>query len=73
MREAGRIRMQALVSMLVGWIFVLCLWQGAEARETFAQKEQATTEADPTQSPSFDEQKKGIPIPVHLDQNGQGL
>ena len=61
MREAGRIRMQALVSMLVGWIFVLCLWQGAEARETFAQKEQATTEADPTQSPSFDEQKKGIP------------
>ena len=53
--------MQALVSMLVGWSFVLCLWQGAEARETFAQKEQVTTEADPTQSPPFDEQKKGIP------------
>ena len=61
MREAERIGMQALASMLAGWSLVLCLWQGAEARESFAQKEQATTEADPTQSPSFDEQKKGIP------------
>ncbi|MCX5721283.1 MAG: hypothetical protein NT179_04540 [Nitrospirae bacterium] len=61
MREAGRIGMQALVSMLAGWSLVLCFWQGAEARDSFAPKEQATTEADPTQSPSFDEQKKGIP------------
>jgi hypothetical protein len=53
--------MQALVSVLVGWSLVLCIWQGAEARDSFAPKEQATTEADPTQSPSFDEQKKGIP------------
>ncbi|RPH76233.1 MAG: hypothetical protein EHM80_15035 [Nitrospiraceae bacterium] len=35
--------------------------QEVEARDLFAPKEQATTEVDPTQSPSFDEQKKGIP------------
>ena len=32
-----------------------------QARDLVAPKEQATTEIDPTQSPSFDEQKKGIP------------
>lgn len=31
------------------------------ARDLVAPKEQATTEVDPTQSPSFDDQKKGIP------------
>ena len=35
--------------------------QDAEARDLVAPKEQSTTEIDPTQSPSFDEQKKGIP------------
>ena len=33
----------------------------ADARDLVAPKEQSTTEIDPTQSPSFDEQKKGIP------------
>ncbi len=61
MRETGRVRMQVLVSMLAGWSFALCLWQKAEARDPFTTKEDATTEVDPTQSPSFDEQKKGIP------------
>lgn len=36
------------------------VWQ-AEARDLVAPKEQADTEIDPTQSPSFDEQKKGVP------------
>lgn len=31
------------------------------ARDLVAPKEQSATEVDPTQSPSFDEQKKGIP------------
>jgi len=35
-------------------------WE-AGARDLVAPKEQSTTEIDPTQSPSFDEQKKGIP------------
>ncbi|HKY72230.1 MAG TPA: hypothetical protein VJL88_09950 [Nitrospira sp.] len=35
-------------------------WE-AVARDLVAPKEQSTTEIDPTQSPSFDEQKKGIP------------
>ena len=35
-------------------------WQ-VDARDLVAPKEQSTTEIDPTQSPSFDEQKKGIP------------
>lgn len=33
----------------------------ADARDLVAPKEQSTTEFDPTQSPSFDEQKKGVP------------
>jgi hypothetical protein len=36
-------------------------WWCADARDLVAPKEQSTTEIDPTQSPSFDEQKKGIP------------
>ena len=39
----------------------LCAWEAVEARDTFVAKEQAATEVDPTQSPSFDDQKKGIP------------
>lgn len=52
---------QALVGGLVSLSLALCDWQTVEARDPFAPKEQATTEADPTQSPSFDEQQKGIP------------
>jgi hypothetical protein len=33
----------------------------ADARDLIVPKEQATTEIDPTKSPSFDDQKKGIP------------
>lgn len=61
MREAGRIQAQILVSVLAGLSLAVGVWQGVEARDLFAPKEQSTTEADPTQSPSFDEQKKGIP------------
>lgn len=52
---------QVLVGGLVSLSLALCDWQTVEARDPFAPKEQATTEADPTQSPSFDEQQKGIP------------
>ena len=61
MRETGRVRTRVMVSILAGLGFGFCVWQGVEARDPFVPKEQATTEADPTQSPSFDEQKKGIP------------
>jgi hypothetical protein len=60
MRETGRTGGQILAGLLAGLIFI-SVWQGVEAKDPFAPKEQATTEADPTQSPSFDEQKKGIP------------
>lgn len=41
-------------------VMVTVSWH-ADARDLVAPKEQSTTEIDPTQSPSFDEQKKGIP------------
>ncbi|MDP1769384.1 MAG: hypothetical protein Q8L74_11350 [Nitrospirota bacterium] len=52
---------QVLLSILAAVGFGLCAWDGVEARDSFVSKEQASTEADPTQSPSFDVQKKGIP------------
>jgi hypothetical protein len=61
MTDAKRRRKQALVRIVVGLSVVVCAWQEIEARDLFAPKEQVTTEVDPTQSPSFDEQKKGIP------------
>lgn len=36
-------------------------WGPVEARDLVVPKEQSTTEIDATQSPSFDEQKRGIP------------
>jgi hypothetical protein len=39
----------------------ICGVPEADARDLVAPKEQSTTEIDPTQSPSFDDQKKGIP------------
>lgn len=59
--EARKNRLQALVTILAGLSIVVCAWHEVEARELVAPKEQTTTEVDPTQSPSFDEQKKGIP------------
>jgi hypothetical protein len=35
--------------------------QGAEARDLLAPKEQATTEFEPTEAPSMDDQHKGVP------------
>ena len=35
--------------------------QAADAKDLLAPKEQETTEVGSTQSPSFDEQKKGVP------------
>lgn len=61
MTNAKRRRKQALVRIVVGLSVVVCAWQEIEARDLFTPKEQVTTEVDPTQSPSFDEQKKGIP------------
>ena len=61
MRTRSKRGTQVLVSILAAVGFGLCAWEGVEARDSFVQKEQATTEADPTQSPSFDDQKKGIP------------
>jgi len=50
-----------MASLLAALSMVVCVRQETEARDLFAPKEQVTTEVDPTQSPSFDEQKKGIP------------
>ena len=61
MRMRSKRGTQVLVSILAAVGFGLCAGEGVEARDSFVQKEQATTEADPTQSPSFDDQKKGIP------------
>ena len=36
-------------------------WVPVEARDLVVPKEQANTEVDPTQHPSFDDQRKGIP------------
>jgi hypothetical protein len=61
MKETRKRGTEVLVGMLVGLSIVVGVCQDIEARDLFAPKEQATTEIDPTQSPSFDEQKKGIP------------
>ena len=52
---------QVLASVFAGLSVVVCVWQEVEARDLVAPKEQATTEADHTRSPSFDDQKQGIP------------
>jgi len=57
-----RVRYRWPLAFLVGFAGFVALgfWE-ANARDLVAPKEQSTTEIDPTQSPSFDEQKKGIP------------
>lgn len=49
-----------LLILLVGSLN-LSIRQVVEARDLVTPKEQGKTEVDPTQSPSFDDQKKGIP------------
>jgi hypothetical protein len=49
------------LACLVGIAGLLGVIGDANARDLVVPKEQSTTEIDPTQSPSFDEQKKGIP------------
>ena len=61
MTKNRRRETQTLLTVLAGLSVVVCVWQEVEARDLFAPKEQATTEVNPTQSPSFDEQKEGIP------------
>ena len=58
----ARFRYRWPLICLVGLSCVLggIVWDAA-ARDLVAPKEQSTTEIDPTQSPSFDDQKKGIP------------
>src|SRR5262245_9958625 len=54
-------RKEVLVRVIASLSLVVCVWQDVEARDLFSPKEQATTEVDPTQSPSFDQQQKGVP------------
>lgn len=61
MTETKPLGTMLLASLLAALSMVVCVLQEVEARDLFAPKEQVTTEVDPTQSPSFDEQKKGIP------------
>jgi len=61
MTAAQDTRKEVLVRVIAGLILVICVWQDVEGRDLFAPKEQATTEVDPTQSPSFDQQQKGVP------------
>ena len=61
MIESGTRGTNVLVRVLAGLSVVVCVWQDVDARDLVAPKEQTTTEADSTQSPSFDEQKTGIP------------
>ena len=50
-----------LVGLLTVSSMVVDGWPRADARDLVVPKEQETTEIDPTQSPSFDNQKKGTP------------
>ena len=52
---------EILVGVLASLTIVASAWQDVEARDLIVPKEQATTEVDPTESPSFDRQEKGIP------------
>jgi hypothetical protein len=61
MIETKPLAKRFLASLLAVLGMFVCVWQEVEARDLFAPKEQVTTEVDPTQSPSFDEQRKGIP------------
>jgi hypothetical protein len=61
MIETKPLAKRLLASLFATLGMFVCVWQEVEARDLFAPKEQVTTEVDPTQSPSFDEQKKGIP------------
>jgi hypothetical protein len=61
MIETRRRGKEVLARVLASLSVVVCVWQEVDARDSFAPKEQTTTEADSTQSPSFDEQKTGIP------------
>ena len=54
-------RDKVLVEVITTLSLVVCIWQEVEARDLFVPKEQGTTEVDPTQSPSFDQQEKGVP------------
>lgn len=58
-REAGR--PWVFACLLAGVSLVAGVWPPVEARDLVVPKEQSTTEIDPTLSPSFDEQKKGVP------------
>ena len=58
---------QRVVIVLLLWLGVgLSGWQQAEARDPVAPKEQSSTEIDSTKSPSFDDQKKGVPQSIFV-------
>jgi len=65
MKLTGRRRQFRFHGRLACLLAIVTLFGGvvreAVARDLVAPKEQSNTEIDPTQSPSFDEQKKGIP------------
>jgi hypothetical protein len=56
-----RFRYHWPLACVLGTASLLANGSWADARDLVAPKEQSNTEIDPTQSPSFDEQKKGIP------------
>jgi hypothetical protein len=56
-----RVRHTILISWLIGASLLIWVSPAVAARDLVAPKEQTTTEVDPTQSPSFDDQKKGVP------------
>lgn len=57
----ARFRYHWPLACVLGTASLLAYGSWADARDLVAPKEQSNTEIDPTQSPSFDEQKKGIP------------
>jgi hypothetical protein len=61
MTETKTIGTQLLAIAYVSLNIVLSVCQEVEARDPYAPKEQTTTEVGPTQSPSFDDQKKDVP------------
>jgi hypothetical protein len=61
MMTPTRLSNRWLLACLVATSATMATGLSADARDLVAPKEQSTTEIDPTQSPSFDEQKRGVP------------
>jgi len=60
-----RMRQRVFAGLLLG-VSIGGGWHQALARDLVAPKEQSTTEIDPTQLPSFDNQRKGVPQSIFV-------